>query len=71
MNAVEVSEKIGDLYRVFSKTEVIPETIAQKINSILIHGDDVPLFLLRSGWDLFVNQKGLKNVGRSGGFVSE
>jgi len=70
MNAVEVSEKIHDLYHVFSKTKEFPESIAQKINSILIHGDDVPLNMLQAGWNLFANQHGLNsNVERSGGSV--
>ena len=61
MNVPEIADKINDLYHVMKKTCASPTDIADKINSILIYGDEVPTNLLGAAWDAFAKQRGLKN----------
>lgn len=61
MNVPEIVDKINDLYHIMNKTCGSPTEIADKINSILIHGDDVPSNLLGAAWDQFARQRGIKN----------
>jgi len=61
MNVPELADKIFDLYHVIRKTCASPNDIADKINSILIHGDGVPINLLGAAWDQFAQQRGVKN----------
>jgi len=61
MNVPEIADKINDLYCVMRKTCTSPIDIADKINSILIHGDGVPSNLLGAAWDQFARQRGIKN----------
>ena len=61
MNVPEIADKIDDLYRVIKQTCSSPIDIADKINSILIHGDKVPSNLLGVAWDQFARQRGIEN----------
>jgi len=58
----EVADKINDLYHIMRKTCASPTDIADKINSILIHGDGIPSDLLDAAWDLFAAQKGVERL---------
>ena len=68
MNVPEVAQKIEELFDILKHTCTSSTELARKINSILIHGDNVPTNILMAGWDYFVKQKG---VTMSGGSVSE
>jgi len=61
MNVLEIADKINDLYNAIRKTCASPTDIADKINSILIHGDGVPSNLLGAAWDQFARQRGVKS----------
>ena len=61
MNVPEIADKINDLYNAIRKTCASPPDIADKINSILIFGDGIPLNLLEAAWHQFARQKGVKN----------
>lgn len=67
MNAPQIAEKIKELHHILKNTDS-PDTIANKINSILIHGDQVPINLLFAAWEIFAAQKEVK---RSGADVCE
>jgi len=61
MNVPEIANQINELYNAIRKTCSSPTEIADKINSILIHGDGVPSNLLGAAWDQFARQRGIKN----------
>ncbi|MEX0862150.1 hypothetical protein [Nitrosopumilus sp.] len=60
MNVPEIVEKINDLYHTLKNTND-PSDIANKINSVLIFGDNVSTDLLRAAWNQFAHQRGIKN----------
>jgi len=60
LNAPQIAEKINELYSIL-KNSNSPNDIVHKINSILIHGDQVPINLLIAAWDQFARQRGVKN----------
>jgi len=57
----EIAQKIEELFDILKHTCTSSTELAGKINSILIHGDNVPPNILMAGWDYFVKQKGVKN----------
>ena len=61
MNLPDISDKISDLVNIMRKTCSSPTETAQKINSILIYGYDVPSNLLEAAWDHFVSQRGVRS----------
>ena len=61
MNVSEIAEKINELYSAVRQTSTSPNEIADKINSILIHGDGVSTDILKSAWDYFAKRKGVSN----------
>ena len=59
MTVPEVAKRIDDLLGVIQHTCTNSEEIADKINSILIHGEGVPPNILKAGWDFFAKQRGI------------
>jgi len=60
LNVPQIAEKIDEWYSILRNTES-PDKVAIKINSILLHGEQIPLPFLNSAWDLFAKQNGVKN----------
>lgn len=61
MNVPEIAQKIEELFDILKHTCTSSTELARKINSILIHGDNVPPNILMAGWTYFVKQKGVEN----------
>ena len=61
MNVQEIAQRIEELFDILKHTCTSSTELARKINSILIHGDNVPPNILSAAWDHFVQQKGVKN----------
>ena len=68
MNVSEIAQKIEELFDILKHTGSSSNEIAKKINSILLHGDNVQPNILMAAWDHFAIQK---RVTMSGGSVSE
>lgn len=60
LNAPQIAEKIDEWYSILKNTES-PDKVAIKINSILLHGEQIPLTLLNSAWEIFAKKNGVKN----------
>jgi len=60
MNVIDISTKISELHRILKQVSDSPDEIASKINSILLHGENVPLQLVSAAWDYFATKKGVK-----------
>ncbi len=59
MNVPEITKKIDELFDILKYTCTTSNELAEQINSILIHGDGVPVTLLSAAWSQFAQQRGV------------
>jgi len=60
-NAPEIAERIEVLHSMLKGIHSSKE-IAKNINDVLIHGDKVPIQLLKPAWEIFAKKKGVTTL---------